>query len=117
MLKLRTQILRDAGVIDADVADFTNAVIDLMAADCPGIPVDRTEAFTTHLAMSVQRIKHGEDVAEALDPAAWQEVQELPVFAAAVRFRDKMLALCPVAFPDSEAQYILVHICNMLGAG
>lgn len=116
MLKQRTRILRDAGVIDADVADLTDAVIDLMATDCPDVPTDRAEAFTTHLAMSVQRIKHSEAVAEELDPDAWQEVQELPVFPAAVRFRDKMLALSPIAFPDSEAQYILVHICNMLGA-
>ena len=34
----------------------------------------------------------------------------------AAQFRDKMLSFCPVEFPESEAQFIAMHICNMLAA-
>ena len=51
---------------------------------------------------------------EALDEEIFAEVLECPEYPTALAFRDKMLSFCPVAFPDSEAQFICMHICNML---
>ena len=115
MLKMRIQILKNGGVIGEDVAEFMNKVIDMMASDYPQIGMDPAAMFTTHLAMALERIKKGE-VVEALDAEIFAEVLEAPEYPQAVQFRDKMLSFCPVEFPESEAQFICMHICNMLAA-
>ena len=115
MLKQRIQILQMGGVIGEDVAEFMNKVIDMMAADYSQIGMDPAAMFTTHLAMALERIKKGE-VVEALDAEIFAEVTEAPEYPMAVEFRDKMLAFCPVEFPESEAQFIAMHICNMLAS-
>ena len=113
MLKTRIMILKNGGIIGEDVAEFMNKVIDMMAADYPQIGMDPATMFTTHLAMALERIKKGE-IVEALDEESFAEVLEAPQYPMAAEFRDKMLSFCPVAFPDSEAQFICMHICNML---
>lgn len=115
MLKTRINILKMGGVIGEDVAEFMNKVIDMMAADYPQIGMDPAAMFTTHLAMALERIKKGE-IVEALDADLFEQVQESDEYPQAVAFRDKMLTFCPVQFPDSEAQFIAMHICNMLAA-
>ena len=79
--------------------------------------IDASEAEITEildLAHSFkERIKKGE-IVDALDPEIFAEVTECPEYPMAVEFRDKMLTFCPVAFPESEAQFIAMHICNML---
>ena len=115
MLKMRIQILKNGGVIGEDVAEFMNKVIDMMAADYPQVGMDPAAMFTTHLAMALERIKKGE-IVEMLDAEIFAEVEETPEYPEAIRFRDKMLAFCPVEFPESEAQFITMHICNMLAA-
>ena len=115
MLKMRIQILKNGGVIGEDVAEFMNKVIDMMAADYPQIGMDPAAMFTTHLAMALERIKKGE-VVEALDDEIFAEVLETPEYPMAVQFREKMLSFCPVELPESEAQFITMHICNMLAA-
>ena len=113
MLKQRIQILKMGGIIGEDVAEFMNKVIDMMAADYPNIGTDPATMFTTHLAMALERIKKGE-IVDALDEEIYAEVLECPEYPTALSFRDKMLSFCPVPFPESEAQFICMHICNML---
>ena len=115
MLKMRIQILKNGGIIGEDVAEFMNKVIDMMAADYPQIGMDPAAMFTTHLAMALERIKKGE-IVDALDEEIFAEVLEAPEYPDAVQFREKMLSFCPVQFPESEAQFIAMHICNMLAA-
>ena len=115
MLKTRIMILKNGGIIGEDVAEFMNKVLDMMAADYPQIGMDPAAMFTTHLAMALERIKKGE-VVEALDAEIFAEVLEAPEYPQAVQFRDKMLSFCPVEFPESEAQFICMHICNMLAS-
>lgn len=112
MLKTRIQILQMGGVIGEDVAQFMNQVIDMMAAEYPQIGMDPATMFTTHLAMALERIKKGE-IVDALDEEVFAEVTEAPQYPMAVQFRDKMFSFCPVEFPESEAQFIAMHICNM----
>ena len=63
MLKQRMEILRDAGVISAEIADFMDKVIDLLAEKFPDAGQEKLEMFTTHLAMAAERIRKGETVA------------------------------------------------------
>lgn len=113
MLKQRIQILQMGGVIGGDVAQFMDRVIDMMAAEYPQIDTDHATMFTTHLAMAVERIKKN-DIVEMMDDATWQEITECPEYPLALEFRDKMLAFCPIEFPESEGKFILLHICSML---
>lgn len=113
MLKQRIQILQAGGVIGEDVARFMNQVIDMLATDYPQVDMDHATMFTTHLAMAVERIKSGKYV-EKMDELMWQDIQSAPEFEAAAQFRDKMFAFCPVTFPESESQFIALHICSML---
>lgn len=115
MLKQRIQILKMGGVIGEDVAEFMDKVIDMMAADYPRIGMDPAAMFTTHLAMALERIKKGE-IVEALDAELFAQIEETEEYPQAVEFRNKMLAFCPIDFPESESQYIAMHICNMLAA-
>ena len=115
MLKMRIQILKNGGVIGEDVAEFMNKVIDMMAADYPQIAMDPAAMFTTHLAMALERIKKGE-IVEALDADLFEQIRECDEYPQAVAFRDQMLTFCPVEFPESEAQFIVMHICNMLAS-
>lgn len=115
MLKQRIQILQQNHVIRDEVAQFTEKVIDMMAADYPQIDIDRSARFTTHLAMAAERLLKGEEV-EALDEEGWQEVQDDPSFPRAEEFCGKMLALCPFTFPENEKQFIMLHICDMLSS-
>lgn len=115
MLKQRIQILQMGGVIGEDVAQFMNQVIDMMAADYPQITMDPATMFTTHLAMALERIKKGE-IVDALDDEIYAEVTGCPEYPMALEFREKMLSFCPITFPESETQFITMHICNMLAA-
>ena len=113
MLKQRIQILKMGGIIGEDVAQFMDNVIDMMASDYPKVDMDRGAMFTTHLAMALERIKKGE-IVDAMDEEMWAEIQEAPEYEQALEFRGKMLAMCPVAFPESESKFIVLHICNIL---
>lgn len=113
MLKQRIQILQAGGVIGEDVAQFMNQVIDILDTDYPWVNKDRATMFTTHLAMAVERIKTGKYV-EKMDEMMWQDIQTVPEFKVATCFLDKMLHLCPMTFPESESQFITLHICSML---
>lgn len=113
MLKQRIQILTDSGVIGTDTSEFLIKVIDLMAAEYPQIDTDHAAMFTTHLAMSVERIKKGE-IVDMMDDLCWQQIAETPEFPMAQAFRDKVLPMSPIPFPESESRFILLHICSML---
>ena len=113
MLKQRMESLRDAGVISAEIADFMDKVIDLLAEKFPDAGQEKLEMFTTHLAMAAERIRKGETVDE-LGDEAWEEIQGSEHFAEARDFLNEMLALCPVEFPEGESRFMLLHICSML---
>ncbi len=113
MLKQRIRILTDGGVIGADTAEFVMNVIDMIEAEHPKVDADHAAMFTTHLAMAVERIKKGE-IVDGMDDICWQQIAETPEFPEAQRFRDRMLPMSPIPFPESESQFILLHICSML---
>lgn len=113
MLKQRIEILKNGGVIDADVAEFVDRTIDIMNSDYPQIDMDRAAMFTTHLAMATQRIRTGEAV-EMMDDGMWQEITEAPEYPQAREFADKMFAATSIEFPECERRFLLLHICNML---
>lgn len=113
MLKQRIEILKSGGVITQQTADFVNAVIDLIQRDYPRIDADHAAMFTTHLAMAMERIAKGE-VVDEMDKFCWEQVQQAPEYPVAREFCEKMLALCPVELPQTEQDFIVLHVCSMM---
>lgn len=113
MLKQRIEILKTGGVITETTAEFVNAVIDLIQGEYPRIDADHAAMFTTHLAMAMERIAKGE-VVDKMDPICWEQVQQAPEYPAAREFCEKMLALCPAELPQTEQDFIVLHVCSMM---
>lgn len=113
MLKMRMKILRDSGIISPETADFMERVIDLMEETFPAVPQDHAERFTTHMAMAAERVRTGE-LADPLAPDAWKEVTACDEYAKSRAFLARVTPLSPVEFPESERQYLLLHLCTML---
>lgn len=113
MLKKRIQLLLDKQVISEEVAAFMVRVIDVIDKELPNAPHDHVERFTTHMAMAAERVRRGEMV-EGLDPDDWNQVETCEESLRGRKLFDEMTALSPVCFPESEQQYLLLHICNIL---
>jgi len=113
MLKARMRILRDGGIIAPEIADFMDGVIGLLEETFPNVPQDPAERFTTHMAMAAQRIRQGEPAAP-LDVDSWEQVTACDEFDRGNAFLEQILTRSPVEFPESERQYLLLHICAML---
>ncbi len=111
MLKQRVKLLQTAGVIDDDVAEYTNQIIDfLTAAD---YDQRKMEVFTTHLAMASQRIKNNEPAGQ-LGADIWQQVVRSPYYQNAAVLFEQISQPAPVVFPESEKQFMIMHLCNLM---
>lgn len=115
MLKDRILILQQGNIITKEVADFTIRVIDMMNRDYPEVSDEKTERFTTHLAMATQRVMdHKEE--ESLGEAMMEEVLEHPAYGKACDFLEKIKAVSCVEFSGIESEFLLVHLCNLFAA-
>lgn len=112
MLKTRIEILEQANVISKEAAEYVNEVIDMMCEELKEFDVEKAEMFTTHIAMAAERGKSGEGV-EELDRDIWISVTESENYGKAAEFYEKMLKEAPIQFPESEKQFIMLHLCNL----
>ena len=113
-LYLRTGILEDNHVIDKKVADYTRKVIDMILEEKPDVSQDKAEMFFTHLAMAGKRVVEGTEE-NPIEAGILEEMREEPVFEAAEDFRNRMLKETDLEFPDAEKDFLIVHLCNLLG--
>lgn len=113
MLKERIEILKSAGVISKETADFVCTVIDELEAEGKfSEKVSEMEMFTTHLAMATQRTLDQAEV-ECLDDFIWEDVQTSEVFALACDMYEQITAKAPCTFPDGERRFLVMHLCNL----
>lgn len=113
MLKMRIQLLQDKEIISKEVSEFMMRVIEKMEKELPNAPFDHVERFTTHMAMAAERVRKGETV-EGLDPDDWSQVETCSESLRSKILFEEMMAFSPVCFPESEQQYLIMHICNIL---
>lgn len=111
MIKDRINILRDAGIINDETADFVIAVAAGMESDA----YDETgmEMFTTHLAMALHRVYAGEPV-DILDADIWNDVVENEYYDQAVVMLKNLEQQSPVIVPEEEERFLVMHLCNLL---
>lgn len=112
MLKQRIDILEGANMISKEVSDYSKKVVDYLAS-VSNFEQSKLEMFITHLAMGTQRIVDGEPVNE-LDVAIIDEVRNDQHYNDASKMYIDLTKDAPVSFPDSEKDFIIMHLCNLL---
>ncbi len=113
LLMERLNILEENHVICKEAANFTKIAVVRILAELPGVEETKAVMFITHLAMAVQRIISGEDEIP-LDSQVLKSVMAEPVFQQAQELRDELLQETEIQFPQSEKDFLAVHLCNLL---
>ena len=113
MLRKRTEILRDANIINQEVSDFVFYCIDVLETDIENFQSDKAEVFVTHMAMAMQRVVNGEEVNE-LDDFIWKGMLEEECFGKAEEMYNKISQKSFIKIPEGEKKFIIMHICNLL---
>ena len=112
-LYFRVSILEDNQVISQKVAAYIRQMIDMVLEQKPHVLQDRAEMFFTHLAMAGKRAEEGTEE-NPMDAAIFEAVKLEPVFEDAVKLRDEMLLYTDIQFPETERDFLSVHLCNLL---
>ncbi|HZJ85861.1 MAG TPA: PRD domain-containing protein [Erysipelotrichaceae bacterium] len=111
----RLSILKDNKVINEEVFDFSwNVYNDLLIPK--GFNPNELVVFMTHLAMSSQRILN-KDIVASMESAIFGQLEESDNFNKAEDLMNEILSKTSIDFPDSEKQYLMLHIINMLSEG
>ena len=79
-----------------------------------GSPMDEEKMamFTTHIAMAIQRILNG-DVENPLEEAVLEELRKEEAYEKADEVAEKIYDIIEVEFPETEKEYLVVHLCNL----
>ncbi len=111
-LYARVGILEDNQVIGKKEADFTRRAVDMLLAEKPDASAEKAEMFFTHLAMAAMRAERG--IAEnPIDAAILEAAAYEPSWEKAVDFRDRLMRETDIAFPQTEKDFLSVHLCNL----
>lgn len=111
-LYMRVKILEDNQVISGKVADYTRHAVDMLLEEKPDVSQEKAEMFFTHLAMAGMRAEQGIEE-NPMDAAILESTALDPVYEKAVDFRDRMLQETDIEFPQTEKDFLSVHLCNL----
>lgn len=73
---------------------------------------EKMAMFTTHIAMAIQRILNG-DVENPLEEAVLEELRKEEAYEKADEVAEKIYDIIEVEFPETEKEYLVVHLCNL----
>ena len=108
----RLDILEQAGLITPFVSEQAKKIVELIT-EC-GSPMDEEKMamFTTHIAMAIQSILNG-DVENPLEEAVLEELRKEEAYEKADEVAEKIYDIIEVEFPETEKEYLVVHLCNL----
>lgn len=112
----RVGILEDSGIISEKAACYARDVADLMLSqffEMRQEKEEKLEMFITHLAMAGKRAEEGIEE-NPIDEAVLEAVKRETVYEAAIALRDKILSMTDIIFPETERDFLSVHLCNLL---
>lgn len=109
----RVRILEDNGIISRKVACYSYEAADFMLSQVPRASQEKLEMFITHLAMAGKRAEEGTKE-NPIDKAVLEAVEKETVYQLAVTIRDSLLSMTDIAFPETERNFLSVHLCNLL---
>jgi hypothetical protein len=113
LLMERLNILEENHVICKEAGNFSKKAVMHILAEIPDLEETKAVMFITHLAMAGQRILNGEDEMP-LDLQVLRSVMEEPVYKRAQVLKDELLQETEIQFPQSEKDFLIVHLCNLL---
>lgn len=106
------EILLNSGVISQRISDYCKTAVKLLIKQKPEADGDRAAMFITHLAMAGQRILEGKEE-KPLDGQILESVKQEPAYSKALDFLTYMLNQTDLEFPDTEKDFLTVHLCNL----
>lgn len=109
----RISILEESGVIGRNAADYTRWVTDQLLMQVPDVSQEKAEMFITHLAMATKRAEEGSEE-NPIDQEILAAVRMQAVFPKALAMRDSLLSKTEIVFPETELDFLSVHLCNLL---
>ncbi len=109
----RIQILQVNRVISEKVADYTKSIIDRILSEVPEAEQEKLEMFITHLAMAGKRAEEGTEE-NPIDDTILQGMKEEEAYKKAVMLRDQFLSMTDIEFPETEKDFLSVHLCSLL---
>ena len=111
-LNQRLEILLNSGVISQRISDYCKTAVKLLIKQKPEADGDRAAMFITHLAMAGQRILEGKEE-KPLDGQILESVKQEPAYSKALDFLTYMINQTDLEFPDTEKDFLTVHLCNL----
>lgn len=111
-LNQRLEILLNSGVISQRISDYCKTAVKLLIKQKPEADGDRAAMFITHLAMAGQRILEGKEE-KPLDGQILESIKQEPAYSKALDFLTYMLNQTDLEFPDTEKDFLTVHLCNL----
>lgn len=109
-LYMRTDILKDNGVINQEVSDVTYKLIDYFCEQ--ELEAEKLTVFTTHFSMMLERIRKGE-TEEAMADAILAELKTNAAYDKAAEFLAYIKEISTISIPEEEVGYLLIHLCNL----
>ena len=109
----RIEILEDNHVISHNVGNSTIKILDGVIASLKDLDEEKIGMFITHFAMAAQRIENG-NIEQSMDREVWKTVKMDETYNMAKSLLQHLLKDLDIKFPDSEKEFLLLHLCNVL---
>ena len=109
----RIKIWENNHVISHNVGNNTIKVLDEVIASLNDLDEEKISMFITHFAMAAQRTETG-NIEQSMDKEVWETVKVDESYSMAERFLQQLLKDLNIKFPDSEKEFLLLHLCNVL---
>jgi len=114
MIIKKLDILKESGVIDAEIYDFVRAAMVCLQDEGIDVSSEAAEPFLIHLAVAAARQKTDDAPIERMDEMICDDIEQDLRFPGVKAIWEKLMAFSPVSFREEELHYCYAHICTML---
>lgn len=108
----RIKILHDSGLIELRTARFCENAVTMVLNERPDADEEKFAMFVTHLAMGTQRVIDKKEE-NPLQPEVVEALKEEIGYEKSCLFTQKILGTIDVEFPQTEKDYLKIHLCNL----
>lgn len=113
-LEQRLEILQQSGFFDESGRKDLDAMIRVLTEKYGFPRNDETlGVLVTHVAAALKRLKDGEDI-NPIDAGVLEDVKSSDVYPEAKKIQSDVLAVMEHKLPESEKDFILVHVGGLL---
>lgn len=110
-MDIRVGILLENDIITKEIADYVLAINEeIIVAN--NFDESASEVFITHLAMASKRIED-DNIVTQMDDFILDDIKKFDEFDEVKTMIDRILETSPVKFPQSEVEYLWLHMVNI----